>query len=160
MRRMITGKLIEWIKSLKEKVVQNGNTTEVGGNLEVDGTIKSNSGLVARNILSDELEQYYNEESEQYEITLKPGEKISLYKNQVSHKVLLNIISSINSGLVILGVNFSEKWNDILDDFLYGWIVSADESRLQLNFNANTSYSIIVECDLSGNIICDLIEAY
>lgn len=39
MRRLIPTKLIEWIKSLKNHIAQNGNTTEIGGHLEVDGGI-------------------------------------------------------------------------------------------------------------------------
>lgn len=46
MRRMITGKLIEWIKSLKDKIHQNGNTTEIGGNVEVDGDLQVNSSIL------------------------------------------------------------------------------------------------------------------
>lgn len=51
MRRMIPTKFVEWIKSLFEKVQQNGNTTEVGGNLEVDGNVVVNG---AENIVDKE----------------------------------------------------------------------------------------------------------
>lgn len=46
MRRMIPSKLIDWIKSLKDKFIHNSetNTLEVGGNLEVDGTLKASGG--------------------------------------------------------------------------------------------------------------------
>lgn len=33
----------EWEKSIKDHLTQNGNTTEVGGDLEVDGNVKLNS---------------------------------------------------------------------------------------------------------------------
>ena len=42
MRRMIAQKFVNWIKSLFEKVHQEGNTTEFGGNIEVDGKVKIN----------------------------------------------------------------------------------------------------------------------
>lgn len=42
MRRMISQKLISWIKSLKEILIHNTttNTTELGGNVEIDGDLK------------------------------------------------------------------------------------------------------------------------
>ena len=48
MRRMIPSKLIDWIKNLKDKFIHNSetNTTEFGGNVEVDGNIQVNGRLV------------------------------------------------------------------------------------------------------------------
>ena len=48
MRRMIPSKLIDWIKSLKDKFIHNSetNTTEFGGNIEVDGNAQVNGRLV------------------------------------------------------------------------------------------------------------------
>lgn len=45
MRRMITSKLVAWVKSLFNHIAQNGNTTEIGGNLEVDGNVQINQSI-------------------------------------------------------------------------------------------------------------------
>lgn len=60
MRRMISQKLIEWIKSIKNHLVQNGNKTEVGGDLEVDGDVQVNSGLAVNGTTDLDILQLEN----------------------------------------------------------------------------------------------------
>lgn len=45
MKRMVTQKMFNWLKSAIEFTAFRGSTFEVGGNLEVDGAIQTNSQL-------------------------------------------------------------------------------------------------------------------
>ena len=42
MRRLLKQEVEEYVDKLREKVVQDGNNTQIGGNLDVDGTINGN----------------------------------------------------------------------------------------------------------------------
>ena len=55
MRRLLKQEVEEYVDKLREKVVQEDNKTIIGGNLEVDGTIVSNTKIESVLITGDEI---------------------------------------------------------------------------------------------------------
>ena len=55
MRRLLKQEVEEYVDKLREKVVQDGNTTQIGGNLEVDGTVISNTKIESNLITGNEI---------------------------------------------------------------------------------------------------------
>lgn len=70
MRKMIPSKFIAWIKKLFKHINQDGNTTEIGGNLEVDGVLKASGG---EEVITD-IQAVIDEGNPQ--LNLKQGETI------------------------------------------------------------------------------------
>lgn len=58
MRRMIPTKIIDWIKKVKEYIIQNGTTTEIGGNVEIDGNVQVNGKFVAEGSIEQKSPNY------------------------------------------------------------------------------------------------------
>ena len=107
MRRMIPNKLIDWVKNIKDKIFHNEetNTTEIGGNVEVDGTLKVSGG---EEVITD-IQAVIDEGNPQ--LNLKQGETIVNITDMnpilANGEKIEDVSFNIEDIAITNGVNFS-----------------------------------------------------
>lgn len=137
MRRMIPTKLIDWIKSLKDKFIHNSetNTLEVGGNLEVDGNVQVNGEYISSmptdvSIFGDLSQPLIYSKEEIINIILK-------------HRINGFIDSKLLLQLIYLNVDASYPNNSIIAELNYHDYL--DSGALKLTFKYSNETTIIAE---------------
>lgn len=119
--------LMEYVDSIKDFINQNENTTEVGGNLEVDGNITINS---VDNLITKDGSTFGGGGSDKYlhNITVRIGTK-SPYEGYIYFSIptndetpitnynnLVNIIKTINSQFVATGTLIDSSYIYIINN--------------------------------------------
>ena len=76
MRRLLKEEVEEYVDKLREKVVQKGNTTEFGGNIDVGGEITGNE--IVEKMSGYSVENISNNWTPTYISAVKNGNKLTI----------------------------------------------------------------------------------